>query len=83
VSLKPGRSPSSSTTIRTSSETQRQRIIVYLSLDPTSWQPWNEEVMRDTTDIGHYGMGDLEYSLRASDQLDEVRVLAKAAYEAN
>ncbi len=39
--------------------------------------------MRDTTDIGHFGMGDLEYSLRATDQLDELRVLASAAYEAS
>jgi predicted transport protein len=64
-------------------ETQRQRIIVYLSLEPKAWQPWNENAMRDATEIGHFGMGDLEYSLRASDQLAEVRRLAKAAYEAN
>jgi hypothetical protein len=30
---------------------------VYLSLDPKAWQPWNAEPMRDTTDIGHFGMG--------------------------
>jgi predicted transport protein len=64
-------------------ETQKQRIIVYLSLDPKAWQPWNEETMRDTTGIGHFGMGDLEYSLRATDQLDELRVLASSAYEAS
>jgi predicted transport protein len=64
-------------------ETQKQRIIVYLSVDPTSWQPWNGEAMRDTTDIGHFGMGDLEYSLRDSGQLDELRILGKAAYAAN
>jgi predicted transport protein len=64
-------------------ETQRQRIIVYLSLQPKACEPWNENAMRDATDIGHFGMGDLEYSLRASDQLEEVRRLAKAAYEAN
>jgi predicted transport protein len=61
-------------------ETQKQRIIVYLSLDPASWQPWNTETMRDTTEIGHFGMGDLEYSLRETDQLDEVRRLVRAAY---
>jgi predicted transport protein len=61
----------------------KQRIIVYLGSDPKSWQPWNSETMRDTTDIGHFGMGDLEYSLRATDQLDELRALAAAAYEAS
>lgn len=64
-------------------ETQKQRIIVYLSLDPKSWQPWNEESMRDATDIGHFGMGDLEYSLRETDQLDDARALAQAAYDAH
>jgi predicted transport protein len=64
-------------------ETQRQRIILYLSLVPQGWAPWNENAMRDATKIGHFGMGDLEYSLRASDQLEEVRRLVKAAYDAN
>lgn len=63
-------------------EMQKQRIIVYISLDPTTWQPWNEDAMRDVTNIGHYGMGNLEYSLRGSDQMDEVRTLIHAAYSA-
>ncbi len=63
-------------------EMQKQRIIVYLSLEPKLWQAWNADSMRDTTDIGHFGMGDLEYSLRATDQLDEWRTLARAAYSA-
>ena len=45
-------------------ELQHQRALVYLSLDPTSTKPWNDEVMRDASDIGHFGMGDTEYSLR-------------------
>ncbi len=63
-------------------EMQKQRIIIYLSLDPTSWQPWNPEAMRNTTNIGHFGMGDLEYSLRTADQLDEMRSIVAAAYSA-
>ena len=64
-------------------ETQKQRIIVYLGLDPKAWQPWNPEAMRDTTGIGHFGMGNLEYALRATDQLDEIRTAIRAAYGAN
>jgi predicted transport protein len=64
-------------------ETQKQRIIVYIGLDPKSWQTWNPDAMRDTTEIGHFGMGDMEYSLRAPDQLDELRVLVRAAYGAS
>ncbi len=62
-------------------EVQRQRLILYLNLNPTTTTPWNDEVMRDVREIGHYGMGDTEYSLRATGQLDEARALTKQAYE--
>lgn len=62
-------------------EMQKQRVIVYLNLRPKSWQPWNSDAMRDMTEMGHYGLGDLEYSLRATGQLDELRALVRAAYE--
>ena len=41
-------------------EVQRQRLLLYLSLDPATAKPWNDEVMRDVREIGHYGMGDVE-----------------------
>jgi predicted transport protein len=41
-------------------EPQLQRLIIYLSLDASSTQPWNEAVMRDVRNIGHFGMGDTE-----------------------
>ena len=62
-------------------EIQRQRLIVYLNLDPTATLPWNDKAMRDVREIGHYGMGDTEYSLRNPDQLDEVKGLIALAYE--
>jgi predicted transport protein len=37
--------------------------------------------MRDVREIGHYGMGDTEYSLRARAQLDEAKALIKQGYE--
>lgn len=61
-------------------EIQRQRVTVYLSLDPTKAAPWNEGAMRDVRTIGHYGMGDTEYSLSTPAQLDEVKALMKRAY---
>ena len=36
--------------------------------------------MRDASQIGHYGMGDIEYSLRTVDQLHEVSALVSLAY---
>ena len=62
-------------------ELQRQRVLVYLVLDPATAQPWNTNTMRNVTQIGHYGMGDTEYSVRSADSLDEVRSHIKLAYE--
>jgi predicted transport protein/predicted type IV restriction endonuclease len=62
-------------------EIQRKRLILYLSVPPTTASPWNNEVMRDVREIGHYGMGDTEYSLHAPGQLDEAKALIKAAYD--
>ncbi len=61
-------------------ELQRQRAIIYLNLDPTDTKSWNEHSMRDVREIGHFGMGDTEFSLRESSQLDELRGLVKQAY---
>jgi predicted transport protein len=62
-------------------EVQRQRLILYLNLDPTETKPWNTEAMRDVRKIGHYGMGDTEYSLRSTAQLDEAKAVIRKAYE--
>jgi predicted transport protein len=62
-------------------EVQRQRLILYLNLDPTATTPWNQDAMRDVRKIGHYGMGDTEYSLRNPAQLDGAKALIKQAYE--
>jgi predicted transport protein len=62
-------------------EPQLQRALVYLSLDPNQLKEWNEATMRDARNIGHFGMGDLEYSLRTVDQLDEVKGLIRRSYD--
>lgn len=61
-------------------EVQRKRLIVYFNLDPTTASPWNENAMRDVREIGHFGMGDTEYSLRTPSQLGEVKALLPKAY---
>jgi len=63
-------------------ELQRARVIVYLNLPPepnARW--WNGDVMRDVTNIGHYGMGDTEYSLTSTEQLEEVKALIRTAHD--
>jgi predicted transport protein len=61
-------------------EIQKGRILVYLSLTKTSAQPWVDPVMRDVSKIGHFDMGNVEYSLGNIDQLDEVRKFISLAY---
>ena len=63
-------------------ELKHQRVLLYLALDPSSVQPWDDDVMRDAQNFGHYGMGDTEYSLRNVDQLDELKALIQTAYDA-
>lgn len=61
-------------------EIQKGRVLVFLSLTKSSAQPWVDSVMRDVSKIGHFGMGDVEYSLGSIDQLDEIRKLISLAY---
>ena len=63
-------------------EVQRQRLLLYLNLDPTTVQPWDESTMRDVTNIGHFGMGNTEFSVKQATDLDGARALIKKAYSA-
>jgi predicted transport protein len=62
-------------------ELQHQRTVIYLSLDPSTVQPWNDAALRDARNIGHFGMGETEYSLRTVDQFGEIKGLIRTAYE--
>jgi len=62
-------------------ELKRQRVLIYLALDPVNAKPWSPAVMRDARDFGHYGMGDLEYSLSTGNQLNDLRDLIEQAYK--
>ncbi len=61
-------------------ETQRRRLLIYLGLDPATTKPWNEAAMRDVRQVGHFGMGDVEYSIRPDADLNEVKDLIRQAY---
>lgn len=61
-------------------ETQRRRVLVYLGLDPAATKPWNESTMRDVREVGHFGMGHVEYSIRADADLAEIKDLIRQAY---
>lgn len=62
-------------------EVQRQRLLLYLNLEPaTVKQGWDQDTMRDVSNIGHFGMGDLELSVRRASDLETARTLVERAY---
>jgi predicted transport protein len=64
-------------------ELQKTRIWVYLSIPPSEALPWNDDEMRDASNIGHFGMGDTEFDLKTAEQLSRLEPLIKQAYARN
>ena len=61
-------------------EVQRQRVLLYLKLDPSEVDA-PADITRDVTEIGHYGTGDLEASVRKPEDLERMKLLMVRAYE--
>jgi predicted transport protein len=62
-------------------EIQHQKIYLYLKLDPKKVNG-PEGISRDVTDIGHFGTGDLEVTLKTLADLERAKPFIKLAYEA-
>jgi len=61
-------------------ELQKTKIYAYVSLDAADVKPWGEDELRDVRNIGHFGMGDTEFTVRAPDQLPRLEALLRQAY---
>jgi predicted transport protein len=61
-------------------EIQKQRVLLFVKLDPKKVGVTNK-IARDVTRIGHYGTGDLELSVRTSQDLDLAKPLLEQAYQ--
>ena len=61
-------------------EVQRQRLLLYLKVDPKQFSPLPENA-RDVTDIGHYGTGDLELSVSTEADVEAAKPYIEAAYQ--
>lgn len=57
-------------------------VVVWVKVDPKSVEI-DKEWMRDVTDIGHAGTGNLELTLRSSADLEKTKPLLVASYEAS
>lgn len=61
-------------------EVKHQRVLLYLKLDPkVSRGP--KGISRDVSDVGHYGTGDLEVSLKDAADLEAAKPFIQKAYE--
>ena len=61
-------------------EIQKQRVLLFVKLDPKKVAVTNK-IARDVTRIGHYGTGNLELSVRTSQDLDLAKPLLEQAYQ--
>lgn len=61
-------------------EVQRQKLLLFLKLDP-SVTPGPPGISRDVTDIGHFGTGDLEVTVKSIEDLEAAKPFIKQAYD--
>lgn len=61
-------------------EVQQKRLLLYLKLDPASIDTL-PKFARDVREIGHYGTGDLEVSVKNEADLDAAKKLCELAYQ--
>jgi predicted transport protein len=60
-------------------EPQKKQITLYLKLNPKSVvNP--PSILRDVSNIGHYGTGDTELTIRSSADFEFAKELIKLAY---
>lgn len=62
-------------------EVQRQKILLVLKLDPAHVKG-PEGISRNVSNVGHYGTGDLEITLRSRADFEAAKPFVERAYEA-
>jgi predicted transport protein len=55
---------------------------VFVKVDPSTVAP-QPGFLRDVRNIGHFGTGDLEITIRTADDLERAKPLIIKSYEAN
>lgn len=59
---------------------QARKLLVFLKLDPST-VALEDGLSRDVRNIGHYGTGDLELSLKSMEDFEKAQPLVRRAYE--
>jgi predicted transport protein len=61
-------------------EIKKNKIILYLKLDPSEVKEMPQN-SRDVRDIGHYGTGDFELTIRKKEEAESAHKYIRAAFE--
>lgn len=61
---------------------QKRVVRIYLNIDPDSVEPKTAS-MRDVRQIGHFGTGDLEITIKTKKDIEAIADLIKASYDAS
>ena len=61
-------------------EVRKDRLLLFLKLNPNEISPL-PKAARDVRDIGHFGTGDFEYTLKSGDQLEEAKQYINKSFE--
>jgi predicted transport protein len=59
---------------------QKNKILLFLHLNPSAYSNFPEN-LRDVREIGHWGTGDLEFSISTFDDLEKAKAFIVDAYE--
>ena len=62
-------------------EVRKQKLLVFLKLDPKKVKG-PAGIARDVSDLGHYGTGDLEVTIRSASDFEAAKPLIVQAYQA-
>jgi predicted transport protein len=63
-------------------QASQERLLVFVKVDPNSIM-LEEGFARDVRDIGHWGTGDLEITLRSMNDLEKAKPLLEKSYDAS
>lgn len=61
-------------------ETQQRKILLYLKLNPDDVTPF-PSIARDVRQIGHFGTGDLELTIKSVEEFEIAKTLIIQAFK--
>ncbi|NLY08410.1 MAG: DUF91 domain-containing protein [Tissierellia bacterium] len=65
-------------------EIRQKTILLYLRLNPNNYLEEQEAgLVRDVSNIGHWGTGDLEITLKSADEFEQIKYLIDQSYNEN